>query len=399
MKKDWKYIVYIAAAILVYLVFSLMAPRQLDWRITFHRSHKIPFGGYALNELIHDLFPEKQIMQSNYTIYELYDTITKPVNFISISTDFSPPDDDVLALLKNVSNGGSAFISAHNFYGKFADTLKISSQDYYFEDEHRHFLTDKEDSSRLLFTNTKLQNADIYRYPRKNIHERFILRSDSLHAKTVAENDIHLPVTLIIPWGKGKVIVNCTPMAFTNAYLLPENNSRFAATTLSYLPVDDVVWTEYYHLGRMEAQTPLRFILSNEALRWAYFITILSLLVFIIFEAKRKQRIIPVIKPLGNTTLEFVRTIGNLYYQQGEHKDLAEKKISYLFDQIRTKYWLSTNKLDDNFIVALSRKSGKPEEDVRAMIMLIRLIQSQRDIAVDRLIDLNEKIEKFNSHL
>ncbi|WP_333818921.1 DUF4350 domain-containing protein [Ohtaekwangia sp.] len=399
MKKDWKYIAYIAGAVVVYLIFSMMAPRQLDWRITFHRNHKIPFGGYALSELIHDLFPEQRVLQNNATIYELYDTIHQPVNFISISTDFSPPDDDVNALLKNVARGGSALISAHGFYGKFADTLKIGTSDYYFENEHRHFLTDKEDSSRLRFTNIALHDTGVYIYPRKNIHERFILRSDSLHAKAVAENDVHLPVTLAIPWGKGTIILNCTPMTFTNAYLLSGDNSRFAATTLSYLPVNDVIWTEYYHLGRMEATTPLRFILNTESLRWAYFITILSIIVFILFEVKRKQRIIPVIKPLGNTTLEFVKTIGNLYYQQGEHKDLAEKKIHYLFEQIRTKYWLGTSRLDDNFIVALSKKSGKPEDEVRSLIMLIRLIQSQPQIAVDRLIDLNEKIEKFNSHL
>jgi hypothetical protein len=185
-------------------------------------------------------------------------------------------------------------------------------------------------------------------------------------------------------------------MAFTNAYLLPGENHRFAATSLSYLPVQDVIWTEYYQLGRMEAATPLRFILTNEPLRWAYFITIISLIIFMIFEAKRKQRIIPVIKPLGNTTLEFVKTIGNLYYQQGEHKAIAEKKINYLFDQIRTRYWINTNKLDENFIVSLAKKSGKSEEDVRAMVMAIKNIQSQPSIAMEALIDLNDRIEKFN---
>jgi hypothetical protein len=33
------------------------------------------------------------------------------------------------------------------------------------------------------------------------------------------------------------------------------------------------MWTEYYHLGRMESTTPLRFILTNEPLRWGYYIT------------------------------------------------------------------------------------------------------------------------------
>jgi hypothetical protein len=166
---------------------------------------------------------------------------------------------------------------------------------------------------------------------------------------------------------------------------------------LSYLPQAPVQWTEYYHLGRMESSTPLRFILSNESLKWAYYVTIFSILVFIAFEMKRKQRIIPVVTPLANTTLEFVGTIGNLYYQNAEHKSIAEKKIQFLLDQIRSKFWLNTNTLDDAFILALARKSAKPEEDVRSLIESIISIQSKAKISSDELIDLNKKIEKFNS--
>lgn len=398
MKKDWKYIAYLAGAVVLYLVLSLMAPRQLDWRITFHREHKIPFGGFALSDLMHELFPDHKINQNNYTLYELYDTLEKPVNFLSISLSFGPGDDDVKALLKNVAEGGHAFISAHSIYGKFADTLNITTRDYFFDEEHEHFLTDKNDTSTLRFTNPNMNVRGKFLYPRKNFHERLVLYTDSLHhKKVVAVNDVELPVTIIIPWGKGSIIVNCTPMAFTNAYLLPHDNYKFAAALLSYLPQNDLVWTEYYELGRMEAQSPLRFVLKNESLSWAYFITVFSLLLFIIFEAKRKQRIIPVIKPLGNTTVEFVSTIGDLYYQHGEHKDIAEKKISFLLEHIRTKYWLNTGKLDDTFITTLAKKSGKGEEDIKGLVMIIKLIQSQPEIALDRLVDLNNKIEHFYS--
>jgi hypothetical protein len=147
----------------------------------------------------------------------------------------------------------------------------------------------------------------------------------------------------------------------------------------------------------MEGSTPLRFILSNESLRWACYITIISILIFIVFEMKRKQRIIPVITPLANTTLEFVGTIGNLYYQSAEHKNIAEKKIHFLMDQIRTKYLINTGSLDESFIVALARKSGKPEESVRALVKEILTIQSRDKISSGELIDFNRKIEKFNS--
>jgi hypothetical protein len=232
-------------------------------------------------------------------------------------------------------------------------------------------------------------------YFRRDDAHNYFSKFDSTQTTVIARNDKGNPVTIRIKWGKGNLILNSTPLAFTNIYLLSKENHRFISATLSYLPVTDVEWTEYYHLGRMEAGSELRYILTNEPLSWAYYITILSLLLFMIFEMKRKQRIIPIVKPLENTTLEFVRTIGNLYYQSGEHKTVADKKINYFLDYVRTKYWLQPTVLDESFILSLSRKSGRSEADVRALITIVRFVQSQQHLAVDRLIDLNEHLENF----
>ena len=111
---------------------------------------------------------------------------------------------------------------------------------------------------------------------------------------------------------------------------------------------------------------------------------------------KRKQRIIPIVKPLGNTTLEFVSTIGNLYYQSGEHKNIAEKKIHFFMDRLRSKYWLNTAHLDDAFVVMASKKAGRNEEEVRDLVKVINSIRAKEKITEDELIDLNNRIEKFN---
>jgi hypothetical protein len=292
-----------------------------------------------------------------------------------------------------VNKGGSALISAQNFWGHFADTLDLSTYDYFFKSSD---VFGKKDTAALKFAGLKMDTTTEYFYRRDNIHNYFS-RFDSARTTVVAKNDRGLPVTIRVKYGKGSFILNCTPLAFTNIYLLSGSNHEFISTTLSHLPQTPVHWTEYYHMGRMESSTPLRFILSNESLKWAYYVTIISILVFIVFEMKRKQRIIPVITPLTNTTLEFVGTIGNLYYQRAEHKSIAEKKIQFLLDQIRTKYWLSTSTLDDAFILVLARKSAKSEEDVRSLIQSIISIQSREKISSDELIDLNKKIEKFNS--
>jgi hypothetical protein len=65
-------------------------------------------------------------------------------------------------------------------------------------------------------------------------------------------------------------------------------------------------------------------------------------------------------------------------------------------DQIRTRYWISTNVLDEAFIVALAKKSGKTDEDVRALVKSIAAIQSKSKISSAELIDFNKKMEKFS---
>ncbi len=219
---------------------------------------------------------------------------------------------------------------------------------------------------------------------------------DTLHASVIAKNDLGNPVTIRMPWGKGNIILNTTPLAFTNIYALSGNNQAFLSATLSYLPIQPIVWTEYYQVGRMEIGSPLRFVLTNESLRWAYYISILSLLVFMVFEMKRRQRIIPVIKPLQNTTLEFVTTIGNLYYQRGDHKNMATKKIIFLLEQLRSKYMINTTTLSEEFITTIARKAAKPVEEVRDLVSTIQRIQSKEKISADELLDLTKKIEKFN---
>ena len=118
-----------------------------------------------------------------------------------------------------------------------------------------------------------------------------------------------------------------------------------------------------------------------------------------IFEMKRRQRIIPVIQPLANTSLEFVSTIGNLYYQNKEHKNIAEKKILFFLEQIRTRYYLSTSKVDSAFIETLSKKSGRSVEEVSNLFGTIDKIRGSASITAEQLIELNRQIERFNFNI
>ncbi len=389
MKKDWKYIAYLGIAVGIYLTIKLLSPREFNWRITYHHKDKNPYGAYALGQLIDDLFPA--VENTNFTLYELYDTVDTPANFLSISSSFSPGKEDMNALLNTINKGGTAFISAQHYYGDFADTLSLNTYDVLFNTD---FNMDLGDSTEIHFSNPTIPKQKKYTFPYKNIHNYFD-EFDSTRTSIVAVNENGLPVTIRVQWGKGVLYLNSTPLAFTNFHLLSGDNYGFAETSLSHLPNLPLVQSEFYHLGRMEAGTPLRFILSNEPLRWAYYLTILSILLFMIFEAKRKQRIIPIIKPLANTTLEFVSTIANLYLQKKDFKNIAEKKIVFFLDSVKTNFLLDLFHPTELLINALARKSGNPEEKVIALFKQIEDIQNKTSITESELIALSNNIEKF----
>jgi hypothetical protein len=394
LKKDSKYIIMLSAVMIAFVLFQLFSPEPIDWTPTYLASDKNPFGAYVTDSLLGSFFDKKKVINTNLTLYELKDSIGTNENIISISNTFDPDRASTQTLLNKVAQGSHAFISAFSFSGKFQDTLKLNTPDVYFSGLAKPGEGTR-DTSDLKFVIPQTPKKGYY-YRLENISNFFsMLDSMKSDAYSISTNAWGKTVTLRIPWGKGYFILNTTPLVFTNNYLLYEDNSTYAAITLSYLPPVKTWWTAYYQVGRLEAQTPLRFVLSHEPLRWAYWITIFNLLLFVGVEAKRKQRIIPVIRPLTNTTLEFVKTIGNMYLHARDHKSIAEKKILFFIDQVRSSYFMS-NEINDQWVETLAKKSGNSMEQTQKLFILIKLIQHSVTISQPMLMELNLQLEYFS---
>jgi hypothetical protein len=159
--------------------------------------------------------------------------------------------------------------------------------------------------------------------------------------------------------------------------------------------VQNTFWDDYYKIGNKFNASALQYILSQQSLKWAYYIALALVILFILFYGRRKQRIIPAIPPLTNTTVEFVQTVGNLYYQQKDFKNIAEKKISYFLDYIRNKYFIRTSRFDSETIKKISDKSSIPEAKIKSIFREIDKISHSNKIAEEELININYQIEKF----
>ena len=122
---------------------------------------------------------------------------------------------------------------------------------------------------------------------------------------------------------------------------------------------------------------------------------LVSVILFIIFYGRRKQRIIPVIPPLNNSTLEFVRTVGNVYYQQKEHKNIAEKKITYFMDYLRNRYFIKAVTFDNEILKKISEKTSYPIKKLNNIFFLIEQIKNSNNITEAELVKINSQIENF----
>jgi hypothetical protein len=392
MTRDWKYRVYLGLLAGVLVLAILSQERTVNWRVTLARDDKNPYGAYALARV---LSQGLKVEHRYKTIYELKDSLSNTAGMFVLAENFDATREDVRAMLAYAKDGGALFISASSIYGPLADTLKIRTK---FGFRRRGDPTHR-DSAFIQLRNITLDTVTKYHFKKQDIIN-YLAVDDAVPrapfpAELIAGNDEQQPVALKITLGKGYIVLNSTPLIFTNYELLRGDNHQLVSSLLSYLPRATLYWTEYYQSGRREARSPLRFILSNEPLRWAYYVAVGSMLVFMIFEAKRKQRIIPVIKPLPNTTVDFVQTVGGLYYESADHKNIALKKILFFQEALRTRFFFTLPIQSPNYVEALSLKAGADENSVRKLVDTIRNILSQTTISEEELRTLHRELETF----
>ena len=113
-------------------------------------------------------------------------------------------------------------------------------------------------------------------------------------------------------------------------------------------------------------------------------------------ESKRKQRPIIEIPPLKNASVDFVKTVGRLYFQQKNNQNLAAKMVAAFLENIRSAYNLSTSVLNEDFVHKLAFRTGKPVGEVQQIVNLIHEVRLKPDLPDRELMDLHFQISQFN---
>lgn len=401
LKGNKKYIFFLSLCFVILITLQIIAPKPINWNPTYIKKDKNPFGTSAIFELLSSLFDN--VSETKGTIYTTLNNTNKKENtYIIINQEFSPDELDTRELLDFVKNGNNVFIAANYFLGKFADTLKLKTDNYYnidwdLSDDSANIksLYKQYDTAKINFITPSLKNSKEYVFT-KGAENTYFTSFDTSKAIALGTNQYEKLNFIKIPFGKGAIYANTLPEVFCNYHVAHKINYEYAIKAFSYLPDGAIIWDEYYKVGNVKQDNFLRVIFDNKALASAYYLALISLILFMIIGTKRKQRIIPVLEPFENTTLKFVETVGTLYYQTGDHKNIANKKITFFLEYIRNTFHVKTNMYDDIFIERISNLSGINKEKVHALFYYFSDIEIKTQISQQELIKLNGMIEEFH---
>ncbi|MDE6354638.1 MAG: DUF4350 domain-containing protein, partial [Prevotella sp.] len=84
-----------------------------------------------------------------------------------------------------------------------------------------------------------------------------------------------------------------------------------------------------------------------------------------------------------NRSLEFIKTIGTLYFNRKDHSDLVRKRYSLFTEELRRLLMVDITDVreDSRNFGEIARQTGIPHEDVARMIGDIRLVVDGEMIA------------------
>lgn len=213
-----------------------------------------------------------------------------------------------------------------------------------------------------------------------------------------------IPTAVSVPYGKGEVIFVSSPLLFTNYGMLEGNTFVYIFRLMSYLADLPVYRTEAYvktDAMLVAEQSPFREFIKRPPLRWALYLALLGVVLFMIFTARRRQRVIPIMSKPANRSLEFIQLIGTLYYQRKDHGDLVRKKFKLFAEELRKTAGVDISDVntDDREYQLLAEKTGMNCDRLKKVIRQIRLVlHSEGNISVEEMRSLIDAMDTIVRH-
>jgi len=412
VKKDKNTIIkilFISLGVLLvaYFWFTLESPSRYLWKENYKASSDQPYGTKFIQKLLESYKPgEKFIFNDKTPLRQLLDSsrIKTKTDYVFIGSSIYLDSLDRHTLLKFIASGNNAFISTVYLPIYILDSVYIN------ECDQQMYLTEHDTlSTTLNFYNDALKTKKGYTYAYrfgktdanyfwKNINTEVFCDSTTWmtplgYAKPNRVNFLR------IHHGSGYLYIHTNPLVFTNYFMVNADKVEYASSVFSHLDGNDIIWDEFSRSQLLQNNAPevnpMAYILQQDSLKYAWWLLLIAALLYTLFTAKRRQKVIPVLVEKTNTSLEFVKMISSLHFQNGNHRDIGRKRIKYFYYYIKMKYGIHIQNLAEANQARLAEKSKVESSIVQAVATEFDRLENQRFYDEEMLIDLQNSLESF----
>lgn len=397
-------LVVIAIVIMAYLLLRGNGPKY-DWNTNYYKASSQPYGTDLFYKLLDKTRGVKPI--TAYTLNQL-DSATSGTTLFYCLSSFESDSTACLKILDYVEKGNNLVIATDdaplemmrnfiplgvyfNGYSLKRDSLTALS----FNSE----LTPDSNSIDLVYRKYNDTIGYTWGYYSKPYF------NDTLHSYGF-EAYAYFPdssvCAFVINHGKGKILIHANPILFTNFYFARNEGYVHTSNMLRYFQKGKVFWYEYGYNpdesygSDKHSNNPLRFLFKHKSLKTAWYLLLISILLYIIFRSKRRQRIIPILPTIKNTEIEFIKTSALLYYKARGHHHIAKEMYTVFLAEIRSRYNIATDSTEQEMIQNLSQKSGIDTQSITKIFSQFKYVMMPNVSTNEDLIELHALIENYH---
>lgn len=401
-------IVFATVIILSGLFYLFYNPDKFKWYEIYYVESKEPYGTFVIKEMLqkkHVHFSEMKNKISN----TLSDS-TSGMNYLFIGETPYYDSSDYAVLFDFVAAGNNAFIAVNGLPDQLM--YRLYNYDCYPSWYGLKYEYDSVVHKNLIHPKRKLNNNVKYDYYYKDklikrnwsyFDERYFCEESQYFMRLgyyVGSEDSTRIDFIKLQYGNGYFYLHCNPLVFTNFYLKKQQNFEYAQNVFNHLP-DNTAYYDYYsqlpyfskknsYHGTREG--PLKYLLMHNSFKYAWYLFVLAGVLFIVFRSKRRQRIIPVMDQNSNTSLEFVKMVGRLYYTQRNINDLCNMLAHHFKIFVRNKYQFKQN----DSLELLAKRSGVDIEIIQKIFNYFNYnSKTKYTLTESELLPFYAELEKF----
>lgn len=393
---------------------------KTDWKVGLKREGKKPYDTYLAYHSVQDYFTEASLtpLFSNYN----FEQINSSANYsatqgeallvlVGYSVQFSTSEWE--ALVAFMSRGNKIVLLASNIDQQCLDQFRCSmrsgneleplSKTNQGSDNQNVLLLDSVQGKRYGYFGRDFKGYFEFNKDQDTVSNYaadtslVITNKPTILGRVFHPKDkVGRPNFIRYDYGEGSITMIATPLVFSNYFLLQESNKDYLDAIWQSVngPVYQIYWANYNY--RMPNESTFAILWRNKATRWALIMILIAAATYLLFQIKRRQRMIPIMPKATNSSVAFIETVGMLYYNKGDHANLAQKMEQHFLEWVRQKLHLNTNLLNDVFAQQLSNKTGVALNEVNELLSIIHQSRLQnQNLNDEMLFDLYHRIQQF----